>query len=68
MPKFITKLRRDRWVNQVIATGRELRQVQASRRGVNARHWPEDAAYLDAVIDRLTRKRDRLLNKLKETA
>lgn len=68
MPKFITKFRRDRWVDQVLTTGRKLRHAEAARRGVNARTWPEDAAYLDAVIDRLTRKRDRLLNKLKETA
>lgn len=68
MPHFITKFRRDRWRDQVIEVGKKLRSYEASRRSVDARYWPEDAAYLDAEIDRLTRKRDSLLAKIKETA
>lgn len=68
MPKTITRFRRDRWVNQVIVVGRKLRQVEAARNGVDATRWPSDAQYLDAAIDRLTRRRTALLNKLKETA
>lgn len=68
MPKFITKFRRQRWIDKVIANGKKLRAVEASRAGIDAREWPDDAAYLDAEIRRRTAIRDRLLNKLKETA
>lgn len=68
MPQFITKLRRDRWRDQVITNGKRLREAEAARAGVNASLWPHDAAYLDTLIDNYTRKRDRLLKKLKETA
>jgi hypothetical protein len=68
MFKFITKARRDRWRDQVIDNGKKLRAAEAARATVDARHWPEDADYLDGVIDYHTRKRDRLLTKLKETA
>lgn len=68
MRKSLTKFRRDRWVNQVIAVGRQLRSAEAARNGVNAANWPHDAEYLDAAISRLTNRRDRLLTKLKETA
>jgi len=68
MPQFIVKFRRDRWRDQVIVVGRKLRQLEADRRGINAQAWPHDAAYLDSQIDHYTRKRDRLLTKLKETA
>lgn len=66
--KFITKLRRDRWRDQVLDVGKRLRDAQAARNGVDSRVWPDDTAYLDGVIDRLTRRRDRLLTNLKETA
>lgn len=65
---FVTKYRRDRWVAQVIAVGRQLRQAEASRRGVDASVWPDDCAYLDARVDRLTRRREGLLDNLRRTA
>lgn len=68
MPQFILKFRRDRWRDQVLVVGRRLRHFEASRAGVNSQAWPDDAAYLDSMIDHYTRKRDRLLTKLKETA
>jgi hypothetical protein len=64
----IRKYRRDRWVAQVVANGDKLRRFQASRASVDARLHPHDAAYLDSGIDRLTRRRDALLTKIKETA
>lgn len=68
MMKFILKFRRNRWRDQVIQNGERLRRFEAARAGINATVWPHDAAYLDAEISRLTRKRDRLLTKIKETA
>jgi hypothetical protein len=68
MPQFITKFRRDRWRDQVIIVGKRLRELESARAGVDAHVWPEDTAYLDGLIDHTTRKRDRLLDKLKETA
>lgn len=67
MPKFITKFRRDRWRDQVIVVGKRLRELEVARAGVDSSTWPHDTAYLDALIDSTTRKRDRLLTKLKET-
>jgi hypothetical protein len=66
--KLFLKQRRDRWVTKVIENGRELRQAEAARRGVDASQWPDDCAYLDNQIEHLKRKRDRLLQNLKETA
>lgn len=68
MLKFITKARRDRWRDQVITNGQKLRSAEAARASVDATIWPEDADYLDGLIDHYTRKRDRLLKNLKETA
>lgn len=68
MPQFITKFRRDRWRDQVIIVGTRLRELEISRAGVDAHQWPDDTAYLDALIEHTTRKRDRLLTQLKETA
>lgn len=68
MPKFITKFRRNRWRDQVIANGERLRAAEAARASIDGRLWPEDAEYLDALIDHHTRRRDRLLKNLKETA
>lgn len=62
------KFRRDRWVTQVIANGERLRAAEVARAGINATLWPLDAAAFDDEIDRRTRKRDRLLTNLKETA
>lgn len=68
MPKFITKLRRDRWRDQVIVAGQRLREYEVARAGLDSMYWPEDAAYLDSMIDHYTRKRNSLLTKIKETA
>ena len=68
MPQFIVKFRRDRWRDQVISVGKQLRRYESARAGIDGREWPEDAQYLDSMIDHYTRKRDRLLTKLKETA
>lgn len=66
--QFVTNYRRNRWRDQVIQVGERLRRMEASRRGINANVWPHDAAYLDSEIERLQRKRDSLLTKIKETA
>lgn len=66
--KFVTKIRRDVWRNKVLANGKRLQRAEAARAGVSADVWPEYAAELDAEIDYRTRKRDRLLTRLKETA
>jgi len=66
--KFLTKFRRDRWRDQVIVVGKQIRHYESLRFGVDSQHWPDDAAYLDSMINHYTRKRDRLLTKLKETA
>jgi hypothetical protein len=65
---FITKIRRDRWRDQVIKNGERLNQLERSRYGLDTEVFPLEAAYLDALIDKCTRKRDRLLQNLKETA
>lgn len=67
MSKF-NKWRRDRWIDQTIAVGESLNKLYASRRGVDAAYFPEDAAYLDASIAFAESRRDRLLSKIKETA
>lgn len=64
----MTKLRRDVWRNQVLSNGKRLRRAEVARAGVSGDVWPEYAAELDEEIDYRTRKRDRLLTRLKETA
>lgn len=68
MKKSLTKFRRDRWRDKVIVVGERLRELQTARAGINSAMWPDYAAYIDADIDRLERKRDKLLRKIKETA
>lgn len=67
MEKF-TKWRRDRMVTQVIHIGKRLDVLYVSRRGVDSKIYPEDAAYLDGLITIDEAARKRLLTKLKETA
>lgn len=67
MQRF-NKWRRDRWIDQAIAVGEALNKLHASRYGVDAAQWPEDAAYLDASIAFAESRRERLLTKIKETA
>jgi hypothetical protein len=64
----ILKLRRDRWRDKVIDVGKKLRREEAYRAGLDSDTWPEECAVAEANIDRLTRRRDSLLNNLKETA
>lgn len=68
MFKFVTKLRRDLWRNQVLSNGKRLRRAEVARAGISSDVWPEYTTELDAEIDHRTRKRDRLLTRLKETA
>lgn len=68
MKDRFNKFRRDRWRDQVLATGKRLREMEYARGGIDATVWPDVAEGLDLDIDRLTRRRDRLLTKLKETA
>lgn len=60
--------RRNWWRDRVISNGIKLESVQRQRADVDGQQWPEDAEYLDREINRLSRKRDHLLTKLKETA
>jgi hypothetical protein len=62
----IHKWRRNRLRDKIIANGQELRKVQTARAGVDARHWPHDVEYLDAVINKLERRHKALLTKFKE--
>lgn len=66
MKQRIRKWKRDRLRDQIVDNGEKLRKVQSSRAGVSADYYPEDCAYLDAQIDRLSRRHDRLLTKFKE--
>lgn len=66
--QFITRMRRDRWRDQILTAGEELRQKQSLRHAINGHVWPEEAQYLDAEIDRLHRRLDRLRDNLKRTA
>lgn len=62
--KFLTKFRRDRWRDQVIAVGKQLRYYESLRRNAL---YSDETHHIDAMIDHYTRRRDRLLTKLKET-
>lgn len=62
----IRKLKRDYLVGRVVANGEKLRRLQVSRAGIDGTVWPDDAAYLDAIIDTLEQRRDGLLRKLRE--
>lgn len=68
MLDFVTKFRRNRWRDQVLIVGRRLRDLEVARAGTSADLWPDVASEIDLHIDLLTRKRDRLLAKLKETS
>ena len=65
---IVKKARRDRWAALVVKNGKELREFEYVRGGIDGSKWPMDAAYLDDRINALERRRDSLLSKLKETA
>lgn len=68
MLKFITKLRRDRAVSVQIREGQLLRNLREIRAGINASHFPQDAAHLEAKIEQLERRSRNRLEFLKTTA
>lgn len=68
MRKQILKWRRDHWVTQAIRVGQRLRNVTIYRAGLNASILPDEARMADSEINRLERRRDSLLSKLKETS
>lgn len=69
MPRFITKWRRQRAADRVVKVGRERARVLAQRRQIDGafEHTRDDAAYLDARFEALSRERDRLIQFLKTT-
>lgn len=68
MLQAITKFRRERWIDQVVTTSRRMRELEVARAGIDSTLWPGIAADIDADLDRLIRRRDHLLRRLKETA
>lgn len=65
---MFTKYRRDRWVSQVIKNGERLNSLHEYRAGLSTDFQPEEATFTDGQINRLERRRDSLLSKLRETA
>lgn len=60
------KLKRDILRDRVISNGERLDRFYRARNGVDASVWPDDCAHLDGIITNLERKRDRLLQQMRE--
>lgn len=67
MPQRVRRWYLDLLRDKVIANGKALRGLRATRSAVSADKWPEDCAYLDTRINTLERRHERLLTKFKET-
>lgn len=68
MPKFMLNYLRQRAANQVVAVGGRLRKLYAYRAGLDVEDWPDDVAAADTQIEGLERKRDRLIDFIKDTS
>ena len=68
MRKRILKARRDRWVTLVIRRGETLDKLYEYRAGLRPEYHPDECRYVEQQINRVERSRDRLLQRIKETA
>lgn len=70
MPNFVTKFRRDLAVRRIVANGKRLDKVKASRMAIDGsyEHTFVDADYLDNQIDRLERSIERDKGFIRKTA
>lgn len=66
--KSLTQIRRDRARDRVLKYGKQLADRRAERAQVDGSLWPIDAQYLDAEIDRLSRRVEKAKIYLKESA